>query len=203
MRSRLGILAENANPAFEPSALGSALTHSQVSSKNEGLMITANRTVARSTFAALMLSLTALASVVPSSAQNQSQISPQISPMTPDIPEKFVEPKTGYDYIKRVEMVPMRDGVKLYTVIVIPKGAQHAPILLTRTPYNAAGRAARNESPHMLDELPQSDEVFVQAGYIRVYQDVRGKYGSRRVCDDSPAHWASQPERPQRYHRRL
>jgi len=125
-----------------------------------------------------MLSLTALASVVPSSAQNQSQISPQISPMTPDIPEKFVEPKTGYDYIKRVEMVPMRDGVKLYTVIVIPKGAQHAPILLTRTPYNAAGRAARSESPHMLDELPQSDEVFVQAGYIRVYQDVRGKYGS-------------------------
>lgn len=44
------------------------------------------------------------------------------------------------DYIKRVEMVPMRDGVKLYTVIVIPKGATHAPIMLTRTPYNAAAR---------------------------------------------------------------
>jgi putative CocE/NonD family hydrolase len=102
----------------------------------------------------------------------------QTSPMTPDIPPKFTPPKTDYDYVKRVEMVPMRDGVKLYTVIVIPKGASHAPILLTRTPYNAAGRAQRNESPHMLDELPQGDDVFVKAGYIRVFQDVRGKYGS-------------------------
>jgi hypothetical protein len=30
----------------------------------------------------------------------------------------------------------------------------------------------------MLDELPQGDDVFVGAGYIRVFQDVRGKYGS-------------------------
>ena len=97
---------------------------------------------------------------------------------TPDVPPTFTAPKTGYDYIKRVELVPMRDGVKLYTVIVIPKAATHAPILLTRTPYNAAGRAARSESPHMLDELPQGDDVFVGAGYIRVFQDVRGKYGS-------------------------
>src|SRR3984885_13657498 len=97
---------------------------------------------------------------------------------TPDIPPTFTAPKIDYDYIKRVEMVPMRDGVKLYTVIVIPKGATHAPILLTRTPYNAAGRTARTESPHMLDEMPQGDDVFVKAGYIRVFQDVRGKYGS-------------------------
>jgi putative CocE/NonD family hydrolase len=97
---------------------------------------------------------------------------------TPDVPPKFVAPNNGYDYVKRIEMVPMRDGIKLYTVIVIPNGATHAPILLTRTPYNAAGRAARNNSPHMLDELPQGDDVFVHAGYIRVFQDVRGKYGS-------------------------
>jgi putative CocE/NonD family hydrolase len=97
---------------------------------------------------------------------------------TPDIPAKFVAPNNGYDYVKRVVMIPMRDGVKLYTVIVIPKGATHAPILLTRTPYNAAGRAAREESPHMLDALPQGDDVFVHAGYIRIFQDVRGKYGS-------------------------
>jgi putative CocE/NonD family hydrolase len=95
-----------------------------------------------------------------------------------DIPGEFKPPTSDYDYIKRVEMIPMRDGVKLYTVIVIPKGAAHAPILLTRTPYNAAGRTTRTESPHMLDELPQGDDVFVKAGYIRVFQDVRGKYGS-------------------------
>ena len=97
---------------------------------------------------------------------------------TPDIPPSFTPPNIGYDYVKRVEMVPMRDGVKLYTVIVIPKAATHAPILLTRTPYDAAKRAARTNSPHMLDELPQGDDVFVHAGYIRVFQDVRGKYGS-------------------------
>jgi putative CocE/NonD family hydrolase len=97
---------------------------------------------------------------------------------TSDIPEDFKAPHAGYDYTKRVELIPMRDGVLLYTVIVIPQGAKHAPILLTRTPYDAAGRTARNDSPHMLDELPQGDDVFVGAGYIRVFQDVRGKYGS-------------------------
>jgi uncharacterized protein len=110
----------------------------------------------------------------------------QTSPMTPDIPEKFTPPNTGYDYVKREVMIPMRDGVKLYTVIVIPKGATHAPILLTRTPYNAAGRAERMESPHMLDELPQGDDVFVKVGYIRVFQDVRGKYGSEGVYVMTP-----------------
>ena len=102
----------------------------------------------------------------------------QTQPMTPDIPSKFEPPHTNYDYVKRIEMVPMRDGVRLYTVLVVPKGAHNAPILLTRTPYNAAKRTQRKESPHMLDELPESDEVFVRAGYIRVFQDVRGKYGS-------------------------
>ena len=95
-----------------------------------------------------------------------------------DIPKTFTIPETRYDYAKREVMIPMRDGVRLHTVIVIPKGAKDAPILLTRTPYNASKRAARNESPHMLALLPLADEVFVAGGYIRVYQDVRGKYGS-------------------------
>jgi uncharacterized protein len=95
-----------------------------------------------------------------------------------DIPAKFVKPDSQNDYIKRVEMVPMRDGVKLYTVIVIPKNAKHAPIVLTRTPYNAKKRAERNDSPSMLSLLPLADENYVRAGYIRVYQDIRGKYGS-------------------------
>ena len=99
-------------------------------------------------------------------------------PMTPDIPERYIAPKNGYDYEKRVVMIPMRDGVKLHTVIVIPKGAKNAPILLTRTPYHADKRAAREDGPTMLGELAQEDEVFVQGGYIRVYQDVRGKHGS-------------------------
>jgi uncharacterized protein len=122
-------------------------------------------------------SLTAILSMVAASLPLYSQTGPAVS----DIPPTFTAPKVNYDYVKRVEMVPMRDGVKLYTVIVIPKGAKHAPILLTRTPYNAAGRAAHLDSPHMLAELPQGDDAFVKAGYIRVFQDVRGKYGSEGV----------------------
>src|SRR5580704_4503496 len=95
-----------------------------------------------------------------------------------DIPKAFTAPTGNDDYIKREAMIPMRDGVKLFTVIVVPKGAQNAPILLTRTPYNASKRTARSNSPHMLAVLPQGDDVFVAAGYIRVFQDVRGKYKS-------------------------
>ncbi|WP_045737872.1 CocE/NonD family hydrolase [Xanthomonas sp. MUS 060] len=103
----------------------------------------------------------------------------QTAPMTPDITGKpFVAPTAMDDYIKREVMIPMRDGVKLHTVIVLPKHAHGAPILLTRTPYDASERAKRLFSPQMRELLPQSDEVFVDGGYIRVYQDVRGKYGS-------------------------
>jgi uncharacterized protein len=112
---------------------------------------------------------------LPALAQSQTQA------RVNDIPAKFNPPRTDFDYVKRVEMVPMHDGVRLYTVIVVPKGAAHAPMILTRTPYDAAGRTQRMrdaDSPHMLAELPQGDEVFVGAGYIRVFQDVRGKYGS-------------------------
>jgi uncharacterized protein len=95
-----------------------------------------------------------------------------------DIPQHFVPPSQADDYVKRVVMVPMRDGVKLYTVIVVPKGATHVPILLTRTPYNAKKRMERTQSPHVVDIVSQSDEPFVADGYIRVFQDIRGKYGS-------------------------
>ncbi|MBL8268653.1 MAG: CocE/NonD family hydrolase, partial [Steroidobacter sp.] len=95
-----------------------------------------------------------------------------------DIPADFKPPIDARNYVKREAMIPMRDGVKLFTVIVAPKGVTNAPIILTRTPYNAAARAARMESPNVLSVLPLADEPFVGAGYIRVYQDVRGKYGS-------------------------
>ena len=108
-----------------------------------------------------------------------SPLSAQTPAMAPDIPlTKFVASMPNADYDKRVVMVPMRDGVKLYTVIVVPKGAARAPIMLTRTPYNAANRAQRNTSPRMASILPEGDDNFVANGYIRVFQDVRGKHGS-------------------------
>jgi putative CocE/NonD family hydrolase len=103
----------------------------------------------------------------------------QTPAMAPDIPAtKFQLGRPGADYVKQEVMIPMRDGVKLHTVIVIPAGARHAPIMLTRTPYNASGRAQRMESPHLASLLGDADDAFVAHGYIRVYQDVRGKYGS-------------------------
>src|SRR5438067_4345109 len=87
-----------------------------------------------------------------------------------DIPKTFTVPVGGYDYVRREVMIPMRDAVKLYTVILIPKGARNAPILLTRTPYNASKRVARNDSPYLLSALPQGDDVFAADGYIRVFQ---------------------------------
>ncbi len=102
----------------------------------------------------------------------------QTSALEPDVPAKFETPTASFDFVKREVMIPMRDGVKLHTVIVIPKGAKNAPIILTRTPYDASKRAQRSRSTQMLAILPQGDEVFVADGYIRVFQDIRGKYGS-------------------------
>src|SRR5262249_36388783 len=124
----------------------------------------------------------ALAAATLALLPNRIAAQQKVTPITPDIPAKFDAPTPAdADYVKRVEMIPMRDGVKLYTVIVVPKsalGKKTAPMILTRTPYNAAGRANRAPSSRMLSLLPQGDEVFVADGYIRVFQDVRGKYGS-------------------------
>jgi putative CocE/NonD family hydrolase len=98
--------------------------------------------------------------------------------MTPDIAKDFQWPKQSWDYAVREVMMPMRDGVKLHTIMIIPKGAHDAPILLTRTPYNAKRGVERTLSPHAVAAGAQMDEPFLADGYIRVYQDVRGKYGS-------------------------
>src|SRR5689334_13579327 len=66
-----------------------------------------------------------------------------------DMPASITIPQDNFDYVRREVMIPMRDGVKLYTVLIIPKGVRNAPMLLTRTPYNAAKRVMRNDSPHM------------------------------------------------------
>jgi uncharacterized protein len=116
--------------------------------------------------------------IVAALAASVPTIEAQTSPLTPDVPTRYEAPSAGYDYAKREVMIAMRDGVKLHTVIVIPRGAKNAPIILTRTPYNAAKRSERARSPHMLATLPAGDDVFVAGGYIRVFQDVRGKYGS-------------------------
>ena len=98
-----------------------------------------------------------------------------------ETPAKFEPVTDSFDYVRRDVMIPMRDGVKLHTVILVPKGAKGAPILLTRTPYNATELTSHAQSAHLgpiLDGYDNATDVIVEGGYIRVVQDVRGKYGS-------------------------
>jgi uncharacterized protein len=101
-----------------------------------------------------------------------------VSSLPSDTPESFQVHTESFDYTKREEMIPMRDGVKLKTFILIPKGAKGTPMLMTRTPYNAAATAMIVNSPLLAAAVPQADDSAVAAGYIIVLQDVRGKYGS-------------------------
>jgi putative CocE/NonD family hydrolase len=99
-------------------------------------------------------------------------------PLAPDIPTKFTPPTQAADYERREVMIAMRDGVKLHTVILVPRGAKRAPIMLTRTPYNASKRTERAASQLLAGTLSTGDDMLADGSYIRVYQDVRGKYGS-------------------------
>ena len=97
---------------------------------------------------------------------------------TGDIPKSFLQDTEPFDYVKRDEMITMRDGAKMKTFILVPKHTTQAPILLTRTPYNAAQSVMRFNSPRLTAVVPQMDEIAAESGYIIVFQDVRGKYGS-------------------------
>jgi putative CocE/NonD family hydrolase len=126
---------------------------------------------------------------VPAAAQT-----PQLPNETP---EKFVPTNEGFDYERRDVMIPMRDGVKLHTVILVPKGAKRAPILLTRTPYNASALTTHTESSHLGPSLYGYDnatDVIVEGGYIRAVQDIRGKYGSEgEYVMNRPLHGPQNP----------
>lgn len=73
--------------------------------------------------------------------------------------------------------IPMRDGIKLYTVVYIPKDAKSKkyPILLNRTCYNASRAKVR---------FGQPSKYLVEDGYILAFQDVRGRYLSEGTFDN-------------------
>src|SRR5260370_39834797 len=66
----------------------------------------------------------------------QSQSSPTGLPS--EMPARIEPVTSSFDYVRRVVMIPMRDGVRLHTGVLVPKGAKGAPVLLTRTPHDAA-----------------------------------------------------------------
>jgi putative CocE/NonD family hydrolase len=91
---------------------------------------------------------------------------------------------TRAHYIKHEYRIPMRDGIKLFTVVYVPKDAGQAyPIMMQRTPYSVA--------PYGIDSyksLLGPSELFEKEGFIFVYQDVRGRYMSEGEFDDVPFH---------------
>lgn len=81
----------------------------------------------------------------------------------------------GPEYVRTEAMIPMRDGVKLHAVIVRPAGsdadgAAALPFLMERTPYGVDGYSAKR--------VPASKPALAASGYIFVYEDIRGRYGS-------------------------
>ncbi len=90
-------------------------------------------------------------------------------------PPPQVQERAAYirqHYTKHEVLIPMRDGVKLFTSIYAPKDKSRTyPILLLRTPYSVA--------PYGIDNyrasLGPASEKFMRDGYIFVYQDVRGR----------------------------
>ncbi len=121
----------------------------------------------------------ALLSAQASKAQNAPP--PKYPDYPSETPQELVPKTYSFDYDRRDVMIPMRDGVKLHTVILVPRGAKNAPILLTRTPYDANALTSHAASSHLgpiLEGYDNATEVIIAGGYIRVVQDVRGKYGS-------------------------
>ena len=107
---------------------------------------------------------------------------PYVPPIPPggDIPKSFNAPRAEFQYERRTAMIPMRDGARLYTVLIVPKGVSRAPIMLDRTPYSADKATTRNSTigPWPENILSQAYAELVRGGYIVAIQDVRGKFKS-------------------------
>ena len=145
-------------------------------------------------------SLLFFATIVSTESLAQSPLAPKYPDYPSEIPATFTPTYDGWDYVRRTAEIPMRDGVKLHAVILVPKGAlgaKTAPILLTRTPYDADALTKRNDSAHLgmaLDGYDNPVETIVEGGYIRVVEDVRGKYGSEGdYVMNRPLHGALNP----------
>jgi len=90
--------------------------------------------------------------------------------------QPVIEAPSKTAFTVREEMIPMRDGVKLYTLIISPEeAAAPLPVLLLRTPYNA-GPTAGDLSASSLEALIGTR--YMGPDYIYVFQDIRGRFKS-------------------------
>src|SRR5947209_13522840 len=146
----------------------------------------------------LLLNTAVVALLLPANARAQ-MASQQSAPTTlpSETPAHLKVATATWDYERREVMIPMRDGVRLHTVILVPKGAKNAPILLTRTSYSQSDLTSHAASSHpgpILWGYDNATEVIVAGGYIRVVEDVRGKYDSEGdYVMNRPLHGALNP----------
>lgn len=93
-------------------------------------------------------------------------------------------------YTKYEYRIPMRDGKRLFTAVYVPKDASKSyPILMTRTPYSV--------KPYGVDQYRENvgpSPLFAKAGYIFVYQDVRGRWMSEGDFVDMRPHRAEKKQ---------
>jgi len=81
-------------------------------------------------------------------------------------------------YSKKTYMIPMRDGIKLFTLVLSPTGnTSPLPFLIQRTPYGA-DLPIKEDSAILTQKLPSYFRSMAQEGYIFVFQDIRGKFKS-------------------------
>ena len=79
------------------------------------------------------------------------------------------------NYYKVEKMVPMRDGISLFTAFYIPKDTAKHPILLNRTPYSCSPYGADKLNPRIYSTYWLN---YLKEGYIIAIQDVRGRWMS-------------------------
>jgi uncharacterized protein len=104
------------------------------------------------------------------------------APSSPEIKKQLEY--TRAHYTKYEFRIPMRDGIKLFTAVYVPKDqAQPYPIIMQRTPYSVGPYGADNYKP-----LVGPSEYAEKEGFIFAYQDVRGRYLSEGVFIDVPPH---------------
>ena len=99
------------------------------------------------------------------------------------------------NYTKMEVSIPMRDGVKLFATIYVPRDTtQTYPFLIKRTPYSSGPY----EAGEYLDHIgPTGTARFAEEGYIIVYQDVRGRFMSEgRFVNMTPNHPGNEPGTP-------
>ena len=108
-----------------------------------------------------------------------------IVPVTFAQPDEELAKYIRDNYDKREVMIPMRDGVKLFTSIYTPeKKGQRYPILLNRTPYTVAPYGKDRDGKDQFKQSLGPDQLFAREGYIFVYQDVRGRWMSEGQFQD-------------------